>query len=365
MRRLDEWLTKPPDTRWEASLLNGLQLASHVYAAGVRARAWAYRHGVFRQIGMNTPVISIGNVTVGGTGKTPLAIFLARYLHEHGRHPAIVSRGYLKEGRGLVVVSDGRKILVRRRRAGDEPYLMARSLPGVPVVVGPNRAIAGYVAIARFAPDIILMDDGFQHLKVQRDLDIVVIDATNPFGNGMTLPRGTLREPPSHIHRADMIVLTRVDQADYLRELREHIHRLNPEAPIVESIHAPTALRHYQSRRDLGLRRLRGARVAALSSIGNPAAFERTLHSLGAEVIEHRRLPNHYLYRRGPLSDFVDRAREMNAEAIVTTEKDMVRFPPGFAFYIDVWVLEIALRITGGEEHLSRLLALSRESAAA
>lgn len=361
MRRFDEWLVREPQTRWEASLLNGLHLASHVYAAGVRARAWAYRQGVFRSVSMNVPVVSIGNVTVGGTGKTPLTIFLARYLKARGRNPAIVSRGYLKEGRGLVIVSNGVDLLVGRRQAGDEPYLMARSVPGVPVVVGPNRAIAGYVACGRFAPDIILMDDGFQHLKVQRDLDIVVIDSTDPFGNGCTLPRGILREPPSHIVRADMIVLTRVDQAEHLRDVRDHIRDLNRTAPIVESIHKTVALVHFQERAELGLHALRGASVVALSSIGNPGAFERSLTGLGAKLTDRWRLPNHHHYRRGPLSDIVDRARDLNVEAIVTTEKDIVRFPPGFAFHVPLWVLKVELAVVAGEDHLLRIVNLRAE----
>ena len=360
MRRLDEWLAQPPDTRWEASLMGGLHLASHVYAAGVRARAWAYRHGVLHRVAMDVPVVSIGNVTVGGTGKTPLTIFLAKALSAHGRRPAIVSRGYLKKGRGLVIVSNGRTILARRQQAGDEPYLMARALPGIPVVVGPNRTLAAYVALGRFAPDIIIMDDGFQHLKVQRDLDIVVIDATDPFGNGMTLPRGILREPPNHLLRADMLVMTRVNQAEHVDELREHLHSLNPRAPVIESMHRPVALRDFHSRDDLGLDRLRGARVVSLSSIGNPTSFERTLTGLGAVLEDHWRLPNHYHYRRGPLSDIVDRARDLDVDAIVTTEKDMVRFPPGFAFHIPLWIMEIQLELTAGEEHLTRVLELGR-----
>jgi tetraacyldisaccharide 4'-kinase len=307
---------------------------------------------------MRVPVVSIGNLTVGGTGKTPLTIFLGTYLRKHGRKPAIVSRGYLREGRGLVIVSDGRKLLVGRRQAGDEPYLMARSLPEVPVVVGPNRAVAGYVACGRFAPDIILMDDGFQHLKVHRDLDIVVIDSTDPFGNGRTLPRGILREPPNHILRADLIVLTRVDQADHLDEVRALIASLNPRAPVIETLHKPTALVHFQERRDLGIGALRTARVVALSSVGNPAAFERTLTDLGATLVDRWRLPNHHHYRRGPLADLVDRARDLNVAAVATTEKDVVRFPPGFAFHIPVWMLKIELTVVVGEEHFERLLTL-------
>lgn len=363
MRRFDEWLTHAPRTRWEVSVKNGLHVASHVYGAGVRARAWAYRHGFLRRLYLDAPVVSIGNVTVGGTGKTPLTIFLARYLKDHGRKPAIVSRGYLKQGRGLVVVSDGAELLAGRRRAGDEAYLMARAVPDVPVVVSPNRTAAGYVACGRFAPDIILIDDGFQHLKVQRDIDIVVIDSTDPFGNGWMLPRGILREPPSHIVRAHFVVLTRVDQAEDLEEVRHHITALNPTAPVIETVHKPTALVDLQERAHLGLETLQGARVVALSSIGNPAAFERTLTDAGALLADRWRLPNHHYYRRGPLADLVDRATDLDVAAIVTTEKDVVRFPSGFAFHVPVWVLKIELAVVRGAEHLARIVELRRRSA--
>lgn len=358
MKRLDEWLTEKPETQWEESLMDGLHLASKVYSAGVRARAWAYRQGVFRRISVDAPLVSIGNVTVGGTGKTPLTIYLAQRLCEQGRKPAIVSRGYLKEGRGLVVVSDGRRILAGRRQAGDEPYMMARALPEVPVIVGPNRSLAATVACGRFGPDIVLMDDGFQHLKVQRDLDVVVIDASDPFGNGMTIPRGILREPPNHLRRADLLVLTRTDQTDALDTLRAHLTELNPKAPIVESVHEPTALMHYQGHVDLGLGTLQAARIVALSSIGNPKAFQRTLRSLGAEIVDAWNLPNHHIYRRAALGDLIDRARHLRVDAIVTTEKDMVRFPPGFAFNIPMWILGVTLRISSGEEHLDRIWKL-------
>ena len=360
MTRLDQWLSEKPETNWEESLLSGLHIASKFYTAGVRARAWAYRHGVFRRISVKVPLVSVGNLTVGGTGKTPLTIALARMLLEHGRRPAIVSRGYFKEGRGLVVVSDGNRLLVGRRQAGDEAYMMARALSGVPVVVGPNRSLAATVVQSRFSPDIIIMDDGFQHLKVQRDLDIVVVDATNPFGNGMTLPRGTLREPPNHLRRADMIVLTHTDQTEQIDCLRDSLHALNPNAPIVESVHQPVSLSNYQQQSELELGTLRGARVVALSSIGNPRTFERTLTDLGAELVDFWRLPNHYAYRRGGLSDLVDRARDLRVKAIVTTEKDMVRFPPGFAFNIPVWILGIKLHITAGNEYLERVWELGQ-----
>ena len=360
MRRFDDWIADPPRTPFARSLMQGLGLASQLYNAGVRARTWAYRSGLFEKLTVETAVVSIGNVTVGGTGKTPLTICLARRLQACGRRPAIVSRGYLKKGRGLVIVSDTESILAGRRRAGDEPYLMARALPGVPVVVGPNRALASLVAVGRFKPDIILMDDAFQHLKIQRDLDVVVIDSTNPFGNNMLLPRGLLREPPKHLIRADLIVLTRVNQCTSLEELKANLAELNSLAPIVETVHKPATLTDYHTGAKLDLAELEGTPVAALSGIGNPKAFEETLKELDADVRKSWRFPNHHVYRRTRLSDMADRARDMGVRAIVTTEKDMVRFPPGFAFTMPVWVLGIRMDVISGEEHLERIMTLER-----
>ena len=361
MRRLDDWLTTPPRTPLGRSLMQGLDIASQIYDAGVRARTWAYRSGLFEKVTVDAAVVSIGNVTVGGTGKTPLTICLARELQSRGRTPAIVSRGYLKKGRGLVIVSDTEGILAGRRRAGDEPYLMARALPGVPVVVGPNRALASLVAVGRFKPDVILMDDAFQHLKIQRDLDVVVIDSTDAFGNGMLLPRGLLREPPKHLGRADVIVLTRVDQCTSLEELKANLRDLNEAAPIVETVHRPAALTDYHSGAEVELAELNGMKVAALSGIGNPKAFERTLAELGADVIKRWRFPNHHVYRRSRLSDMVDRARDAGAKALITTEKDMVRFPAGFGFHMRTLVLGIELEVVAGADHLERIYTLERK----
>ena len=358
MRRMDEWITGPPGGRLEASLKSGLRLASHVYGAGVEVRSWAYRKGLMHKESLGAPVVSIGNVTVGGTGKTPLTIWLARYLLNQGRTPAIVSRGYLKSGRGLVVVSDRDSILAGRRRAGDEPWLMARTLPGVPVIVGPNRALSSLVAVGRFSPDIILMDDAFQHLRVQRDLDIAVIDASDPFGNGRLLPAGLLREPPSSLVRADLIVLTRTDQTDDLDEVRDRIRMLNDHAPLIETIHRPVGITYHQDGTNIPLESLSDYPVAAFSGIGNPDAFEDTLESLGADVVHAWRFPNHHEYRRAKLSDMVDRARDTGAKALVTTEKDAVRFPAGFSFNIPLWILRVELEPVTGGEHFARLLEL-------
>jgi len=311
---------------------------------------------MFRKTTLNTPVISIGNITVGGTGKTPLAQFVARHFLDTGRKPVIVSRGYRKEGATLAVVSDGKRLLLSPRRSGDEPYLLARTLPGVPVIVSPNRALAGFVAVSRFAPDVVIMDDAFQHMKLARNLDIVLVDAVNPFGNEKTLPGGTLREPPPNLARADVIVVSRSDQTDRLSELRERLRSLNPSAPVVLGVHAPDGLLVHPTGDSLDLTILKNARVLAVSSIGNPWSFAESVRTLGAEVLDHLRFPNHAKYRHRALSRIADAARQLRCEAIITTEKDAVRLPSHIDCGCPIWVLSIRFRIVEGAASFLDLL---------
>jgi len=311
---------------------------------------------VFRKTTLNTPVLSIGNITVGGTGKTPLAQFIARHFLDTGRRPVIVSRGYRKEGATLAVVSDGKRLLLSPRRSGDEPYLLARTLPGVPVIVSPNRALAGFVAVSRFAPDVVIMDDAFQHMKLDRNLDIVLVDAVNPFGNEKTLPGGTLREPPPNLARADVIVVSRSDQTDRLSELRERLRSLNPSAPVVLGVHAPDGLLVHPTGDSLDLTILKNARVLAVSSIGNPWSFAESVRTLGAEVLDHLRFPNHAKYRHRALSRIADAARQLCCEAIITTEKDAVRLPSHIDCGCPIWVLSIRFRIVEGAASFLDLL---------
>jgi len=222
--------------------------------------------------------------------------------------------------------------------------------------VSPNRALAGFVAVSRFAPDVVIMDDAFQHMKVDRNLDIVLVDAVNPFGNEKTLPGGTLREPPPHLARADVIVVSRSDQTDRLSELRERLRALNPSAPLVLGVHAPDGLLAHPTGDSLDLKILRNARVLAVSSIGNPWSFAESLRTLGAEVLDHLRFPNHAKYRRRALSRIAQVARQLSCDAIITTEKDAVRLPSRIDCGCPVWVLSIRFRIVEGAASFLELL---------
>ncbi|RKY70681.1 MAG: tetraacyldisaccharide 4'-kinase [Candidatus Latescibacterota bacterium] len=367
-----EWekIIDSKEQTWGLRLFRGALIGlSVLYGVVVRMRILAYRSRLLlRDFRLPTRVISVGNIAVGGTGKTPLVTLLSEYFQRLGKRVVILSRGYKRKGKGVVVVSDGQRMLVDRERAGDEPYLFGRKLSGVPVVVGESRQLAGWVAIRDFAPDVLLLDDGFQHLKLRRDLDIVVIDGSNPFGNGMLLPRGILREPLSSLKRAQLFCITRVDQSHQLEHLRIQLRRINPKARQIETVHRPRRLRMVGSDREVSLPFLSGRKVFALSSLGNPDSFERTLRSLGAQIVGRARYRDHYDYTVEDLEASCQRAREAGSEAIVTTEKDVVRFPPYFDplaehLEIPMFVLEIELAVVAGEAVLADVVGASETEA--
>ena len=357
----------------------GLTILSGVYGFLIGLLLFLYRCRLLKRKRLPAYTISVGNITVGGTGKTPAVEMLAEELQKGKRKVAILSRGYKRApGRqsppkcrraGMVsskmpagrhgkmgVVCEGRNILMEVREAGDEPYLLARSLSGVVVMVGKDRISSGNYALTNFGVDTIILDDGYQYWPLRRNLDIVVVDSVNPFGNGHLLPRGRLREPLKNLGRGDLFLLTRVDQADDLEGLREKLKKLNPGAKIMETVHRPDRLLELRTREERQLPILAGKRVLALSSIGHPESFKRTLTSLGALLVEKVRFPDHHWYKEDELRGVGEVALRKEAEFIVTTEKDAVRIPPGPVSPVEILYLKIKLRIVKGEEILEELL---------
>lgn len=299
-----------------------LYLASLLYSRAVKARLTLYSRSLLPTKELPCKVISVGNITVGGSGKTPMTIFIADYLKKRGCRTVVVSRGYgntLKGGIG--VVSDGTKILLTPRRGGDEPYLMAVRLKGVPVVVGADRYSAGLAAIRRFKPHCIILDDGFQHIRLKRDLNILLIDSSRGFGNGYLLPRGILREPIDGVRRADMVMVKgATEQID--EECLAPVRGL----PTLSFRYRPSGLLSLNGgRSDISL--LAGKRVIAVAAIANPASFVRTLEECGAEVISTLFYPDHHWYSREEVGQIRGEATRLKdrADMIVTTEKDMVK----------------------------------------
>ncbi len=308
-----------------ALLRAGLLPLSAAYAA-----AWRIREALPRRPErLAARVISVGNLTVGGTGKTPLAAHVAAILLRAEVPVAIVSRGYGRRSREpLVVASDRERVLADVARAGDEPVMLAQKLPGVPVIVCADRARAGREAIARFGVRALVLDDAFQNRAVVKDLEIVAVDGRRPFGNGRMLPAGPLRMPPSELSRADAIAITRLGAEDDPEAARRILREKAPRAAIFEARTAPVELRDLHTGKAVPIDFMRRRRVAAMCALGEPLAFTNLLSEEGMEVADSFAFPDHHAY--GPADVARVRGRAHAIEAVVTTEKDAVKLDPAW-----------------------------------
>lgn len=329
-----------------------LSLFSLLYRLASTARTWLYQHGICKRRRLEARVISVGNITVGGTGKTPLVIYLAEKLREKNRKVAILTRGYRRKKREMVELTHETCQRIDWQDVGDEPYLLAKRLLDVPIMVSKHRSTSGEKAEQKFGCEILILDDGLQHLRLSRDLDIVVIDSVNPFGNGRLLPAGILREPLTSLKRADMFVLTKTDRVSSTDELTELLRRYNPEAPVVESAYRVRSIQGLFNDSSVEPRKIEDKKVYAFSGIGNPASFENTLEQLKIHILKHRKFMDHYPYSKRDLMDLEGEARGVGADFVVTTEKDSVRIPLVNRLEIPFYVVKIDLRITQGEQTL-------------
>jgi len=303
----------------------------------------------------NSKVISVGNISVGGTGKTPVIKFLAVYLKGMGFKVAILSRGYRRKSKGTLVVSDGKKILERLDRAGDEPYLLARQLKDIPVVVESDRYKGTLFIQKKFQPEVILLDDGYQHRRLYRNLDIVLVDASVGFGRGFLLPAGFLREPISSLKRADLIWLTRIDQSKDFANLINKV-RQSSSSPIVTSEHRAIEIIQANTGNQYALSYLNRKRVFLFSGIANPASFEKTVSNLGAKVVCHLKFADHYHYRNIDIKKIIPKAENLHVDFILTTEKDYVRIIDFIPILKKIYYLTIEIRIRNYEDKLKNLL---------
>ena len=348
------------------ALLSFLKALSFLFAAVVAVRYFFYRIGLLRRFPLGVQVISIGNVTAGGTGKTPVTELFARTLAAEGRRVAILSRGYRRKERPLwqrllvqtisppLVVSDGHRVLLDAATGGDEPYMLASNLPGVAVVVDRDRVKAGRWAVKRLGCDTLILDDGFQYQRLKHSVEVVLVDATNPFGNGHMLPRGILREPVRHLKRADIIFLTKCP--DDTTEVTREIRALNSTAEIVECRHSPKLLRDVWTREELPLSWLAGKTLCTLAGIASPRGFEDSLRHMGAKVVWCERYADHHRYDPGEVLYALNRTADIGADALVTTEKDAVRFPRLETTPVRCFYLRIAIDILNGREHFNRII---------
>ena len=335
---------------------------SLIYEQLVNLKLTMYRWGWAKKERLGCYVISLGNVTVGGTGKTPTAQHLAREISDMGYRVAILNRGYRAKWRGEVgIVSDGRTLKMDAETAGDEAFMLAKHLPNVPVLIGAQRAVTGRYAIEHFGAEVAILDDGYQHWQLARDMDILLVDAVNVFGNGYLLPRGTLREPLSHIDRADVCLMTKVDQAapGAIAHIWETFRSYNQDGLILESIHQPRQfVRLSDWYEDIAaggvpVTEMEGRKVLAVSAIGNPASFEQTLADLGIEMVESMRYPDHHDYGERDMAEVLYRAETLGVEAIVITEKDAVKVPGDVVrakWRIPMYVISVEVTLQKGRE---------------
>lgn len=347
-----------------ATLLRGLLYAlSFMYERIVQFRLFLYRHRILRERTLGCLVVSIGNLTVGGTGKTPIVEKFARALHNGGRRVAILSRGYKSVpqaapkrrlfGKKTVapprVVSDGKSLLLDSLTAGDEPYMLANNLKDVIVLVDKDRVKSGLYAIKELGADTLLLDDGLQYLHLKHRLDIVLIDRQAPFGNEYLLPRGTLREPRRNLRRASYIFITKCT-GESNEALIARIRRYNRTAEIIECAHQPLHLQNVFTGERLPLEKLQGTFVGSLCGIAAPESFEDGLRKLGARIELAKRYTDHHRYTETELKSFINRCVRRDLAMIVTTEKDAVRLPRLMTPEVPIYFLRVEIQILSGHE---------------
>jgi len=341
-----------------------LSVLSKVFAVAVKVRRFLYNVRLLRDSTLGVQVIAIGNLTLGGTGKTPVVEKFARELQDQGRTVAILSRGYrskpLPLGKRILnkllfredstpprIVSDGKSLLLDSEMAGDEPYMLASNLKDVIVLVDKDRVKSGRYAIEKFGCDTLLLDDGFQYWNLRgRRHDVVLVDRQQPFGNEHLLPRGTLREPPSHLARANTIFITKSD--GNTAELRERINKLNSTAAVIECVHSPLYFEDVFTGERMGLDFLRGKKVASLSGIAQPESFEKSIVKLGAELVYSKRFADHHRFTQQEILNAINRAKKRQAGIIITTQKDAVRFPKIDRRDLSIFFMRVEIKIVSG-----------------
>ncbi len=353
-RRKDGWARLWGAFLWSLSLL---------FWGIVKVREWLYRKRILRASHLGCMVIVVGNLTVGGTGKTPVVEKLARSLRERGRKVAILSRGYKSKKEPVLrkwlrwithaepekprEVSDGTRLLLDAETAGDEPYMLAKNLPGVVVLTDRDRVKAGHYAITQYGCDTLILDDGFQYFKLKDHLQVLLIDKTNPFGNGWTLPRGLLREPISHMRRSTYVFLTKSD-GEHDAELERTIRKYRPDVDLIECRHAPQYIARVGDGEEQPLEYLRGKRVVVFSAIAVPESFEQFVAHYGAEIVHRRRFLDHHRFTPEELSQLQAEVTALRADLLVTTEKDAVRLPAAWKPTVDVYYLRVEIKILSG-----------------
>ncbi len=357
-----------PPSLSDRLIARALHALSLLYGAAVRARNGAYERGWAKSVSLPCRVVSVGNLTVGGTGKTACVELLARKLIALGGRVAVLSRGYGGRGQGYWLRWEAGRLATGGAHAGqpsrlpDEPQMLAQHLAGVPVVIGPRRERTGLLACRELGADTLVLDDGFQHRRVKRNCDVVLVHARMPLGGWALLPRGPMREPLDALRRADVIIVTKADEVlETVEALRERLRAVNPSAVVATAIHEPAHLLYVPAGEAVSPRGLAGKRIGLVSSIGDPQGFEATVTRLGATVAWHLAFPDHHPYDAADWAAMIQRVQAGRPELIVTTEKDWVRLRPvaesGPRLPAPLAVLGVRMTLVTGEQELDDRLA--------
>lgn len=335
-RGVKSWLVRAP--LWPLSVLYGI---------GLRVFHLPYSIGLRKQFRLSVPVISVGNITFGGTGKTPAVITICRMLRNAGLHVVVLSRGHGGAEKGPLVVSDGTAVLASAAESGDEPRMLAEAMPGVPVVSGRDRRLSGSLAVERFAPGVIVLDDGMQFWQLHRDVEVAVVSAERPFGSGFLMPAGDLREAKNALGRAGVVIVTagKTCSVDALASLKTRLAKLTPMARIYEADHNPECLVRCQDGETIELEHIKGKRVLAFCGIGNPQSFLLSLERLGAVVARQMIWPDHFAYGQKDAKLIAEESQACEAQVVVTTEKDCARLGSLAEDIPDLMALRVNLEI--------------------
>jgi tetraacyldisaccharide 4'-kinase len=327
-------------------ILKALYPLSKIYGFVVKTRIFFYKKGILKSVRLPVPVISVGNITMGGTGKTPVVEYIARYLQKKGKRVAILSRGYAANIRQ-------ENSSLTKNVCNDEYLLFRGNIPNIPHLLNKDRVKSGLEAIRHFQAEYLLLDDGFQHLRLTRDLNIVTIDALNPFGYEYVVPRGMLREPLEELRRADMIMLTHADQCshDKIKGVIDRLHKIAGHVPIVETVHKPICLESLNGAETMDVTWLYGKRVFAFCAIGNPVSFRKSIERLGGELLGFSIFPDHHVYTPSELRELNKEMLRVRPDAVIITQKDRVKMgndPELWDF--PLWTLKMEICIVKGYE---------------
>jgi lipopolysaccharide heptosyltransferase II/tetraacyldisaccharide 4'-kinase len=329
----------------QSGLIKGLlRAAAALYQVGARSRRGLYQKGCLARQHLPAPVVSVGNLTVGGTGKTPVTAYLARLFQEHRLRVAILSRGYGGRRTEITCLSDGEQVYYQPPEVGEEAYWLAASLPGILVYTGPSRYAAGLAAWRDHRPELFLLDDGFQHFQLARDLDIVLLDADQPVGNGRLLPAGPLREPLNTLREADVFILTRYDQKNH-QDRPAHLKRAFPDQEIFTAAIEPASARRFPGGEEHPPEALGHLPVLAFAGLARPRVFQNTLQNLGLDLRGFKAFPDHHPFSPEDLAGLVQAARQQDAPALITTSKDWARLGEKWQEDLPLWVLEVKAHV--------------------